>query len=71
MSVSFRHRAPAQAHTLKVSLTLNDGAVFGGGEDGQVIRSDDQARDGELVAPQNSNVSGSWGLNLGRQRLGH
>lgn len=44
-------RAPHQTQALKVSLTLNDGAVFGGGEDGQVIRSDNQARDGELVAP--------------------
>lgn len=50
---------------------LYDGAVFGGREDGQVIGSDDQARNGELVAPQNSNVSGSWGLDLQRQRLGH
>jgi hypothetical protein len=60
-------RTPPQAHTLEVSLTLDDGAVFGGGEDGQVIRSDDQARNGELVAPQNSNVGGSWGLDLERQ----
>lgn len=32
-------------------LTLNDGAVFGSREDGQVIRGDHQTRDGELVAP--------------------
>lgn len=63
--------APHGTHALKVSLTLNDGAVFGGGEDGQVIGSDNQTCDGELVATQNSNVGGSWGLDLGRQGLGH
>lgn len=56
------------------ALTLNDGAVLGGGEDGRVVRGDDHAGDGELVAPEDSNVARGWGLDLaGRsvsQRLG-
>ena len=55
-------------HPHQAPLTLNDGAVFGGRKDGQVVGGDDQTRDGELVASQDSQVTWGWGLDLGGQR---